>query len=191
MKRLFVAIKINPDAGFTDQFRQLKTTLQQEKIKWVEEYNNHITLKFLGETEEKKIPEIENALSMVAVLHSIFDIHLVGLGVFGSRYDPRVIWTGIEPRQELVSLMQKIHQALEPAGFQPDRQNLVPHLTLGRIREIKDKERFRGIIDQFREISSVTMPVTRFILYESILKKEGPVYISLKSFNLKEQISQG
>jgi RNA 2',3'-cyclic 3'-phosphodiesterase len=184
MKRLFVAVKINPDKAFIDQFRQLRENLRQEKIKWVEEFNIHVTLKFLGDTETKKIPEIERLLNSVAAQHKPFSIKLSWLGVFGSRYDPRIIWTGIEPREDLILLMQKIDQVLQSVGFGPDRQNLVPHLTLGRIREIKDKPGFQKIMDQFREISSVNMPVSEFLLYESILRKEGPVYIPVKIFSL-------
>jgi RNA 2',3'-cyclic 3'-phosphodiesterase len=186
MKRLFIAIKIQPDSTFLEQLRLLKTHLHHEKIKWVEGQNIHVTLKFLGDTDGKMIPEIERALNIVAKEHSAFGIRLEKLGIFGSRYDPRVIWVGIDPYDELVSLMQKVHKSLEPAGFESDRQNLIPHLTLGRIKELKDKILFQKIMDQFREISSVKMEVNNFILYESILKKEGPAYIALNSFDFRK-----
>ena len=187
MKRLFIAIKIIPDQDFLDQFRQLKTALSNEKIKWVEEHNIHVTLKFLGNTETNKIAEIERVMTSIRL--SAFSFRLKHLGIFGSKYDPRVVWTGIEPYAELVLLMKTVHDALRNIGFEPDRQNMVPHLTLGRVKEISDKHRFQKIIDRFGGIESVEMPVSRFILYESILKKEGPVYIPLKVFELKA--SQG
>jgi RNA 2',3'-cyclic 3'-phosphodiesterase len=184
MKRLFIAIKIDPDNAFLEQLRQLKIHFRHEKIKWVEDHNIHVTLKFLGDTEEERIPEIVGAIKQVAEQHPVFTIQLQKLGVFGSRYDPRVIWAGIEPYTELVSLMQRVHSSLVPAGFEPDRQNLIPHLTLGRIKELKDKVVFQRTMDQFRNISSAKMVVTNFILYESILKKEGPVYTEIDQFGL-------
>ena len=186
MKRLFIAIKIHPDQQFLDCLGEMKSLLRHEKIKWVEEQNIHSTLKFLGDTETKKIPGIEQALVPVAEQHLKFSLWLNKLGIFGSRYDPRVIWVGIDPYDELVSLMQKVHKSLEVCGFETDRQNLVPHLTLGRIKELKDKALFQKIIEQFRQIGSVKMDIDRMILYESILKKEGPTYVALKTFSLRQ-----
>jgi RNA 2',3'-cyclic 3'-phosphodiesterase len=60
----------------------------------------------------------------------------------------------------------------------------VPHLTIGRIKEIKDKQLFQQTIEKFRQISSSGMMATEFLLYESILKREGPVYLVLNTFPL-------
>jgi 2'-5' RNA ligase len=182
MKRLFVAIKINPDKYFLDQMHLLKNELRHEKIKWVEDQNIHITLKFFGDTDERKIPEIMNVLKKVADVNPAFGFSLKSLGVFGSRYDPRVLWIGIEPYERLVKLMKDLHAELKPIGYDPDRQNLVPHLTIGRIKEIKDKQLFKGIIEKFREISTPEMMAKEIILFESILKREGPVYLVQGAF---------
>ena len=186
MKRLFAAFKVNPDKQFLDQYHKIQTSLQHERIKWVEEYNIHITLKFFGETEESKIPEIIYVLSDVSSNTDIFSFSLQNLGVFGSSYDPRVVWVGIKPYENLVSIMRMISSKLEPIGFKPDRQNLVPHLTLGRIKFLKDKKVFTQIIDQNRNISSEDISADHFILFESILKKEGPLYLALHSFHMRK-----
>ena len=176
MKRLFIAIKIKPDAEFMEQFRELKDALRHEPVKWVEEHNIHITLKFLGETAEERIPAIGEALDKVAKSTKVFRFSLQGLGLFGSKYDPRVIWTAITPYESLVSLMQEVHTALENAGFERDRQNLVPHLTLGRIKFLRDKKLFHETLADFKGIASSPMTAGGMILFESILKKEGPEY---------------
>jgi len=186
MKRLFAAIKIQPDRAFLDQFRKLQTQLRHERIKWVEEYNIHITLKFFGETEEGKIPEITRVLEEVAADIIVFSFSLQKLGIFGSSYDPRVVWAGIEPYANLSLIMKLISDKLENLGYKPDRQNLVPHLTLGRIKFIKDKQMFQKIIDETKGISFQEIIVDKFIIYESVLKKEGPVYLALKTFQLRK-----
>lgn len=186
MKRLFIAIKVSPDKKFLDQIHSLEESLRHERIKWVEENNIHITLKFLGETEEKLIPGIIEALRNVALNTKPFSYCLQHLGIFGSSYNPRVVWVGIEPYQELVNLMKQTHQEMKPLGFDPDRQNLVPHLTLGRIKEIKDKQGFQRTIDKFRMLTSEQLPAKSIILFESILKKEGATYLALESFRLQE-----
>lgn len=182
MKRLFAAIKIQPDNNFLDQLLQLKMHLKYEKIKWVEDRNIHVTLKFFGETDERRIPEIEGVLKKIAGENIALGFRLYSLGVFGSKYDPRVIWVGIEPYEQLVKLMKDLHAELKTIGYEPDRQNLVPHLTLGRIKELKDKQHFQHTIEKFKGLSTPEMIATEFLLYESILKREGPVYLVMKTF---------
>ena len=184
MKRLFTALKINPDTDFLAAFRNLQSAMKYQHIKWVEEHNIHITLKFFGETEERKIPGIISILQKRAAITAPVALQLSKLGIFGSKYDPKVIWVGIEPYQELVSLMKSIQDDLKQVEYEPDRQNLVPHLTLGRIRQLKDKILFNQAIDDFRNIRSESMKIKEIILYESILRREGPVYVVVDRFQL-------
>jgi 2'-5' RNA ligase len=180
-KRLFIAIKIHPDEAFLGELRELRSLLRHEAIKWVEEGNIHITLKFLGETGEEKIPAVEAAMEAVAAGNRSFKFSLRGVGVFGSSYNPKVVWTGIDPYDRLAALMEQVHKAVEPVGFPIDRQNLVPHLTLGRIKFLRDKLLFQKTIGDFKLISSEPMTADRMLLFESILKKEGPEYINLRT----------
>jgi 2'-5' RNA ligase len=182
MKRLFAAIKILPDSEFLDGFRRLRGMLRGDQIKWVEEHTIHITLKFFGETEEALIPRIGERLGERASQSKLPALQLKGIGIFGSRYDPRVIWTGIEPFEPLARLMKEIQRDMVPVGFDMDRQNIVPHLTLGRIRMIRDKVSFQRVIDQFQTLKSKPEIAEEIILFESILRREGPEYIVLRKF---------
>jgi 2'-5' RNA ligase len=182
MKRLFTAIKIHPDPDFLAKLRELKHVLRNEQIKWVEEHNIHITLKFFGETEEKQVAGICSVLEKRAIQTPVIELRLAGLGIFGSSYAPKVIWAGIEPYNELSGLMRLIHSDLRVLGYEPDRQNLVPHLTLGRIKFLKDKITFTRATGQNKNIASQTMTAGEMILYESILRREGPEYSALATF---------
>ena len=184
MKRLFIAIKINPDQEFLTQFQSLRSSLSHEKIKWVEEQNIHITLKFFGETDEKRIPGIVAVMEKIAAGTREFSLSLKKLGVFGSSYDPRVVWVGIEPYQAVADLMKQLHQELKTVGFEPDRQNLVPHLTLGRIKFLNDKPLFQKTLEQYRETASREMVIDSIILFESILRREGPEYRIIQAVDL-------
>ncbi|HOW30923.1 MAG TPA: RNA 2',3'-cyclic phosphodiesterase, partial [Bacteroidales bacterium] len=180
MKRLFAAVKIIPSPNFISVVRSLASELRHERIKWVELHNMHLTLKFFGETEESRIPDINKALSAAAENVEPFTLHLGRTGIFGSRYDPRVIWFGIDPEPGLNKLAGDVVSNLRQAGWRPDRQNFVPHLTVGRIKEISDKSLFQGVIDRYRDASIQEQPVHELVLYESILKREGPEYIALR-----------
>ncbi len=72
MKRLFAAVKIHPSPEFLKTYNSLKTGLKFSRITWVNPENIHITLKFFGETEEKRIPDISRVLKEVAARHNSF-----------------------------------------------------------------------------------------------------------------------
>jgi len=183
-KRLFVAIKIKPDKEFLRYYNQLKKALQQEKIKWVEEGKMHFTLKFLGDTPEDFIEDIIDALQEARLGIMPFDLVLEEMGIFGSSYDPRVIWYGIRDETQIFNLADNIFNELEGIGIERDRQNFVPHLTIGRIKQLHDKERFQQIIDKNKPGLIQTIRVEEFSLIESMLQPEGPIYEVIETFNI-------
>lgn len=166
-------------------FAGMRQSLRHEAIKWVEEHNIHVTLKFFGDTPENDIPAISGVLQKRAAQTPPLTLRLAGLGIFGSSYAPRVVWAGIEPYAALAALMKAVHEDLRTIGYEPDRQNIVPHLTLGRIRELRDRNLFNRTLDYYRGIASLPMRIEEVVLYESILRREGPEYVALGRFNFK------
>lgn len=184
MKRLFAAIKIHPDEQFRKIYNQLKFGLSEDKIKWVDLNNTHLTLKFFGETPEEQIDKIAQAMDEAVLDAAAFEIHLKNTGIFGSRYNPRVIWFGIEPNDQLQNLYSNLKKNLEELGYEYDRQNFVPHLTVGRIRNLKNKHYFQKVIDKYKNVELQKEQINKLILYESILRPTGPEYIVVEEFKL-------
>ncbi len=185
MKRIFVALKIHPSEKFLTIYDELKSACRNDKIKWVEPYNIHMTLKFLGETEEDKIGSIRNVLSGISFRNQSFELKLKDVGIFGSSYKPRVIWFGIEENESLINLANDVLDQMHDLGFEKDRQNFVPHLTIGRIKFIDNKRTFQEVINKYRSIKIQEQKVDQFYLIESILRQQGPEYKILESFLLK------
>jgi len=184
MKRLFVAVKIHPSPEFLKTYHSLKSGLKFCHITWVKPENIHVTLKFFGETEERKIPAISGVLKEVAARHQAFTSELVNVGIFGSSYSPKVIWFGIEQAEPLKNLGMDVLKSVESIGWEPDRQNFVPHLTIGRIKDVPDRQLFQRMIDEHKKARMQEFSVREFHLYESILNREGPVYKVLESYKL-------
>jgi 2'-5' RNA ligase len=185
MKRIFAAVKVHPNEVLLDIYDFLKSVCKYDRITWVNPDNMHITLKFFGETEEEQIPAIIERLKEITEDHWAFDFNLIGVGVFGSRYKPRVVWIGIEKNMDFIKLGQHILDEMEPLGFVKDRQNFVPHLTLGRIKYVDDKNRFFELIKSYREVPVSTEKVKEIILYESLLSRSGPTYKIIDKFQLQ------
>lgn len=184
MKRLFIAIKINPDREFLQLCEELRSQLKFEKITWVSPQNVHITLKFLGDTPENKIEFISAGMKKAVTGMPAFSFRLRGLGIFGSSYQPRVVWAGIENWKELALIGENIIREMEFLGWERDRQNFVPHLTLGRIKFIRDKQVFQEVIGEYKHIDIQDVNVTEVRLYESVLTREGPVYTVVERVGL-------
>jgi len=184
MKRLFAAIKIHPDEAFLKRYYAIKKALKDENIKWVNPENIHITLKFFGETPEHHIPGISIALRQAAKEATPFDLVLQDAGVFGSSYNPRVIWFGIEPHDEIIQLSKAIFRELEVIGIERGRQNFVPHLTVARIKSLDDKKLFQEVIDRSKEGFIQKEEVNEFHLFESILLPTGAKYELIETCGL-------
>lgn len=186
MKRLFVAVKIHPDDNFIKLYNDLKAHFEQEKIKWVDLHNLHITLKFFGDTHSDQIPEIVDALYSIALQTEPFEVVLKKIGIFGSSYKPRVIWLGIDPANDLNQLGFNVLNAMDRIGFKKDRQNFVPHLTLGRIKYVENKNKLKEVVSTYSPHIVQKENIKEIILFESILKQQGPEYKIIKSLSLKK-----
>jgi 2'-5' RNA ligase len=184
MKRLFAAIKVTPSEVFLRQYYFLIKNLQQEKIRWVDLQNIHVTLKFFGETPEHHIPAIEAALDQASSRMDHFAINIVDTGIFGSRYNPRVIWFGLDPHEQIVKLANLVFDELDKIGIERDRQNFVPHLTIGRIKELDNKKHFQEVIDTCSEGFLQKEEVKQIHLFESHLGPRGPKYTIIGSYSL-------
>jgi 2'-5' RNA ligase len=186
MKRLFAAIKVHPSEAFLSRYYSLKKNLRNEKIKWVDPENIHITLKFFGETPEHHLPALDIALKQAAHETSHFNYEIQNTGIFGSSYHPRVIWFGIHPHDEIARLSDRIFGELEKIGIERDRQNFVPHLTLARIKGIEDKQFFQKVIDTHRDGFIQKEEVNKFHLFESHLSPAGPRYSIIDSYSFPD-----
>jgi RNA 2',3'-cyclic 3'-phosphodiesterase len=184
MKRLFAAIKVHPSEEYIRLFNEISSSLRHENIKWVKPENMHLTLKFFGQTDEKQIPLITKAIEIGVAPSKPFTLKIANTGIFGSKYDPKVIWFGIDKRDELDILAKNIFDELTKSGWQQDRQNFIPHLTIGRIKELKDKSLFQQIISKYNAVEIQEEIVTEIILYESILHRNGPLYEEVFSAKL-------
>lgn len=184
MKRIFIAIKV--DAGETLQkiISSLQTELCNETIKWVSRDNIHITLAFLGDTDEERVKLIGIMLREKCEGYGRFDLIIRGTGLFKNMNDPRIIWAGIEPSGKLLQLNALIINGLKNAGVLYEEHPFNPHLTLGRIKHLKDKSMLKKIIDMYQNTQIERVPVHEIILYESILLQSGPVYKPLSKFCL-------
>ena len=187
MKRLFLAIPIKTtDNDFVPLLNGLKRQLAHEqRISWVKPDNIHLTLKFIGSTHPNDVPRIIDGVGEMLKNHKGFTMDFNRTGIFGSRYAPRVMWLGMQNTpQELYDLEEDTLSTFDKLGFLRDRQNFVPHITLGRIKELCEKQYFQKVVSGIEQKSYIRQDVNEIILFQSILRPEGAVYKALKVYKI-------
>lgn len=189
MRRIFAAIDVSPGPRLLEFFPEAKAFFGYEKIRWVNPQQMHLTLKFFGETADPAIEEIRTAMRSVAGRYQPFEFILRGVGIFGSRYQPRVIWAGTQDDALLRNLAEEVLDAMAEIGFPRERLPFVPHLTLGRISSISNKKRLTDWVSENEKRELQMVSVSEVKLYESILKPTGAVYSVVESFRLLQEKS--
>jgi 2'-5' RNA ligase len=184
MKRTFIAVKIDRDEKLEKAVQSIRSQLNNESVKWVDLNQIHITLSFLGDTSEGSIRDVSEML--IAGLRDFGDVEFTirGIGVFKSLADPRVIWAGISDSGRLVELSDLIKSGLNELGILTEERSFNPHITLGRIRSVKNQGSLKTLIENYDGVDFQKANISEVIYFESILQQTGPLYLPLKKIRL-------
>ncbi|MBN2486043.1 MAG: RNA 2',3'-cyclic phosphodiesterase [Bacteroidales bacterium] len=182
-QRLFIAIKPEITPEFSEKINLLKSLAGYTQVKWVSEQNLHLTLYFLGNTPQIKVPAVKEAvLASVAGLKP-FGITLKGFGTFGNLRQ-RVIWAGVGNSATLSAIAVSLKQNLESVGFVTDNKAFLPHLTIARVKYFLPTKPFGDFIAGNKNTILQRSQINKVFLFESLLKPAGPEYYILESFSL-------
>ncbi|HKI88921.1 MAG TPA: RNA 2',3'-cyclic phosphodiesterase, partial [Draconibacterium sp.] len=175
--RTFIALKIHPENKLLHIFNELRTTLAGEAIKWVGPENLHLTLNFLGDTSEMQLKMVEEILHKTANHFHPLQFQLRGLGYFKTNGQPRVLFAGIHNFELLQQLASDLGNSLSEIGFEEEKRGFKPHLTIARIKFLKNRKLFYSLVEKFDENEIQSVTITEVVYYQSILKPAGPAYI--------------
>ena len=189
--RLFIAFRLQLAAEYDLLRSELRRRTPYDTINWVADDLNHLTLRFIGKTPSTQVRPIAEKLQTIAAHTPVLDLDINKLGVFGSHYAPKVIWLGIEKTPHLQQLYNEVDEALQQLNFTLPKENFVPHITLGRIKELDNKKRFWQTFEELQPEYHQHFHFTHLSLIRSQLEKNGPIYTTLYDFPLAaEQSSQ-
>jgi 2'-5' RNA ligase len=183
--RLFIAAPISLEVE--KELARIISTLKNVDgpVKWVAPENIHLTLKFLGETDEKLLPQIKNTIEEIASGHSAISSGLSGLGAFPDYRRPRVFWVGLERgSEELSDISNELDNALHTLGFEKESRPFKAHLTLGRVKFPKGLEKLSDTVKTLK-IEKKAMVFDRIVLFKSTLTPRGSIYDILHEARLK------
>jgi 2'-5' RNA ligase len=180
--RGFIAIEIPAAPSIIDLEKTISKT--GADVKLVEPENIHLTLKFLGDTDESKIDAIEQIIRESVKGIATFPLMLKGTGVFPNEKYMKVLWIGIVNGDILATIAQSIDEQLAPLGFKKEQRGYSAHLTIGRVRTAKNKDQLLTVIHKFKDQEFLTHEVNAVTLKKSDLTPKGPIYTTLREILL-------
>ena len=158
----------------------LRQRREKLPVKWVRPENIHLSLKFLGEVEEAREPELRAALNQAAGGGSEprpLTLQITGFGVFPDYRRPHVLWAGITPDAGLELLQHGVEQAFAPLGFPTEARAFRPHVTLARTARDARPRDFQGLEEILAALDfDETVTIAEVDLMQSTLQQDGPVY---------------
>lgn len=175
---MFIAIKI-PET-IKEKIRELQKELRETitGVRWVKPEIIHLTLKFLGEVEERQLEDVCSVIKASIKEIPKFNISLAELGAFPNLRRPRVLWISLKVgREKIIELITKLEQGFAKIGFKPEDRKPSPHLTIGRV-----KKRGSGI--ELQEFETEAFTAVKVYLIKSTLTPQGPIYEDIKEFEL-------
>jgi len=147
-------------------------------LKWSPVYNLHVTLRFIGEWPEEKLPQLEAALRSIPARAEI-PIDVKNLGWFPNAHHPRVFWVAVHGGEALTALARDTESALAPLGIAQEDRAFTAHLTLARIKDPVPLQALRSAIEQLESVEYGNFLADRFFLFRSQPGAAGSIYSKL------------
>ena len=193
--RTFIAVDL--PSSVLDALGQISSQLQDKlpgtPVRWVNFEKMHLTLKFMGDISKENIGMVEKILKTEASKRQVMEIGIGGIGAFPKMRHPRVVWIGVEAPTELFDLRRGIEDGVARLGYNYDKYEFTPHLTLGRISRKASARDVRTVGNVLHDFQVGFIGVARIEavhLYRSDLSPDGAKYSRLYSAGLLEQEGQ-
>jgi 2'-5' RNA ligase len=177
--RTFIAIEI--PAEIKTALSGLQTELRRAgaEVSWTKPESIHLTLKFLGEIEERLVGEIERACVDVAAEFQPFTLDLNGAGVFPNARQPRVLWAGLSGEiGKAVEIQRRLDERLAAIGFEREEKPFRPHLTIGRVKSNRKTRELLALTRSY-QLPKLSFDVKEIVVMKSELHPAGARYTSL------------
>lgn len=187
--RTFIAIELPQEIKDFLNTIQAKLKKTGADVKWVEPKNIHLTLKFLGEIDDKKLERILAIIEDTAESKNSFSMRISAVGAFPKINSPRVIWLNIdEGKTETEEIARDLEEKIAQLGIPKEDRPFSCHITIGRTRSTLNREKLVQELKNLVDIGkggNLAFTVTKITLFKSTLTPKGPIYEVLKEVILK------
>lgn len=184
--RVFLALEISPTVK---EYLQGIIKIMASRItgvRWVKSEGQHITLKFFGELDEAIVENIRTRLLSIEDKFEPFETTIKGIDAFPNKRRARVIVITLEKGVDIAkAIFNDIEVALLPLGFEGEKRDYTPHITLGR-----KKEQSPILERDIPDLNGMRFIVDRLVMFRSTLTPQGAIYSPLWEIGFKSRKSE-
>jgi 2'-5' RNA ligase len=178
LPRLFVSVDLPPP--LEPKVRDLQSYLRGTRadLRFTKPEQAHLTMKFVGDTPEESVGEVEDIVEEAAAEVEPFRVELGGTGVFPSRDYVSVVWVGVrEGRDGLTRLHDELEERSVGRGLADEAEHdYKPHVTLARMNSGRGRSEVLNFLDETEDVSLGGFEVSRLRLKSSVLRDDGSVH---------------
>lgn len=177
LMRCFLAIELSAEihrrlAGLQERLGSLGRA-----VRWTRTDQIHLTLKFLGEVADDRVPSVCDAAAAVADRYEPFELEVGETGCFPAAGAARIVWVGVvNPPPALIDCQQACEKAYAKLGFKPENRKYIPHLTIGRVRDPRASREIRAAVEAEASFSAGSLLARELVMFQSVLSPKGPTY---------------
>lgn len=169
MPRLFTGLEVPKEIG--QSLALLRGGLPGAR--WIDPENYHITLRFIGDIDDRLANDIASLLD--SVRRRGFEIRFDELASFGGR-KPRAVIAAVDPVSPLVELQAEHERLMRRLGLEPEGRKFTPHVTLARLRDSSSRD-VAAYLSTRGPLFGSSFHVSRFVLFSSRASTGGGPYV--------------
>lgn len=163
--RLFVGVPLSKETRKTLKVQSWPGLSRYKNEKLVPVYNWHITLAFLGNIPKEQFEPLCQLIEVYQWTQA-FNIGLKGFGAFPELDQGRVIWAGVnQGHDQIMDLGAEFRHQLDNLSISYDQKPFVPHITLCRLKHMKN---LSSLKDNGKMKQEIKAKADRIVLYESL-----------------------
>ena len=185
--RIFCAIELPLEARskIEKHIQTLKKAVPRSSASWIRVENIHLTLKFFGNVQLDRINLINSAANKVVYQFRPFEISIEQTGAFPRISQPRVLWIGVnDPTGKLAELQQRFEDECAAVGFEKEKREFRPHLTIARLRKPEGARAFAEA-NQKLGFARESLLADQFVVFRSELSSKGSKYTALSLHKMR------
>jgi len=182
--RTFIAIELPVEIKEAMAEVQAELRKSDADVGWVRPEGVHLTLKFLGDVEEKKVAELGDALREGLKGETPFILQAKGIGTFPTPRAPRVVWLGVEGEVTRLSALAKtVEEICANLKFPKEDRPFKAHLTLGRVKSPRGRGALVKMLENFKDADLGEFRADAVSVMKSELQRTGAVYTEMRRIN--------
>jgi RNA 2',3'-cyclic 3'-phosphodiesterase len=153
------------------------------RLRWVGAQGLHVTLHFFGEIPDASVETVKQALDHPSLRRPPIRARLGKVGRFPPGGSPRVIWVGIgQGEDEMRAYWKVFEERIAPLGYVADARGFNAHITVARAGSLALEDGWGSRIN----VPAEEFLVRECVLFQSILGRDGAVYVPLKRIAFQE-----